>query len=231
MYGAELVFESAFGVADQSTGKPLTPRHRLRFARPDDRGAYRSTLRVVDGGERDRRPGSKANSAGYAVFAKTGCDGARFFAQLSPDHKQSILTPSSRRAMIQRRARDHCNTLEAHYGLALMSNGPGPLEGFGHTGGFQGFVSRTAHFPNQGFTVSVLTNTQDGFAYDWIDGIINILTAFQRYGAPSKRLADWDGRWWSMWGASDLVAAGDVLCQVSPALTKPFDAATRSNFG
>lgn len=158
-----------------------------------------------------------------AGFVATASDVARFFAQLAPDNKASVLSAASRREMLQRRWRDNCNAQESHYGFGLMMNAPGPKEFWGHTGGFQGFVSRTAHFPSLDMTLSVLCNAQDGMSYDWVDGIASILWAFRQYGAPGKRHADWDGRWWSMWGATDLVAMGDALRQVSPAMTRPFD--------
>lgn len=159
-------------------------------------------------------------------FVSTAADVARFFAQLAPDSKASILSPASRREMMHRRWRDDCNSQEAYYGYGTMMNGPGPKEWFGHTGGLQGFVSRTARFTATGFTITVLCNAQDGPAYQWVDGIASILEAFQRHGAPGKRVAGWGGRWWTMWGASDLVPMGQVVCQVAPALNPPFDGAT-----
>lgn len=160
-------------------------------------------------------------------FVSTASDVARFFAQLAPDSKDSILSPASRRDMMHRRWRDNCSSLEAYYGYGTMMNEPGPKEWFGHTGGLQGFISRTARFPASGFTVTVLTNAQDGMAYPWVDGIVSILSAFSKHGAPAnKRLQGWNGRWWSIWGASDLVAMGKIVCQVAPAMATPFDATT-----
>ncbi|MBT2326032.1 beta-lactamase family protein [Variovorax paradoxus] len=159
-------------------------------------------------------------------FVSTASDVARFFAQLAPDSKASILSPASRREMMHRRWRDYCNNQESYYGYGTMMNEHGPKEWYGHTGSLQGFVSRTARFPASGFTVTVLCNAQDGGSYQWVDGIVSILSAFQRHGAPAKREAAWAGRWWSMWGASDLVPMGKVVCQVAPALSLPFDGAT-----
>ncbi|MDM0080710.1 serine hydrolase domain-containing protein [Variovorax sp. J31P179] len=159
-------------------------------------------------------------------FVSTASDVARFFAQLAPDSKEGILSPASRREMMHRRWRDDCNSMEAYYGYGTMMNERGPKEWFGHTGSLQGFISRTARFPASGYTVTVLTNAQDGMAYGWVDGIVSILSAFGRHGAPARRLESWNGRWWSIWGASDLVAMGQVVCQVAPALATPFDAAT-----
>jgi D-alanyl-D-alanine carboxypeptidase len=159
-------------------------------------------------------------------FVSTAADTARFFAQLDPQCKHSILTPASRRAMRQRRWRDECSTQEAWYGLGTMMNAPGANEWFGHTGGLQGFVSRTAHFSASGFTITVLTNALDGLAWLWVDGISSILATFRNFGAPAKRLAAWRGRWWSLYGCADLVPAGNVVLQVAPAMHPPFDAAT-----
>ena len=42
----------------------------------------------------------------------------------------------------------------------------------------------------------------------WIDGIVHILRTFAERGAPPPERADWSGRWWTLWAATDLVAAG-----------------------
>lgn len=161
-----------------------------------------------------------------AGFVSTASDVARFFSQLAPDSPQSILSPASRREMAQRRWRDPCNLLESHYGLGTMLSAPGPREWMGHTGSLQGFLSRTARYPALDLTVTVLTNAQDGLSTEWVEGIASILFAFQQHGAPGKKEAAWAGRWWSLWGASDLVPMGKVVCQVVPAMFVPFNAAT-----
>ncbi|OGB08111.1 MAG: serine hydrolase [Burkholderiales bacterium RIFCSPHIGHO2_12_FULL_65_48] len=161
-----------------------------------------------------------------AGFVSTASDVARFFSQLAPDSKHSILSPASRREMAQRRWRDPCNVFESHYGLGTMLSAPGPREWMGHTGGLQGFLSRTARYPALDLTVTALTNAQDGLSTEWVDGIASILFAFQQHGAPAKKEAAWAGRWWSLWGATDLVPMGKLVCQVVPAMFVPFNAAT-----
>jgi D-alanyl-D-alanine carboxypeptidase len=47
------------------------------------------------------------------------------------------------------------------------------------------------------------------------------LRAFARHGAPSRRTAPWSGRWWSLWGALDLLAAKDRVLVANPLLTNP----------
>lgn len=159
-------------------------------------------------------------------FVSTASDVARFFAQLAPESRKSILSTTSRREMMHRRWRDNCSSQESYYGYGTMTGGSGPKEWYGHTGGLQGFVSRTARFPESGFTITVLCNALDGWSYAWVDGILSILSAFRQHGAPGRKQAAWNGRWWSMWGTTDLVAMGKVVCQVAPAMTVPFDSAT-----
>lgn len=156
-------------------------------------------------------------------FVSTASDVARFFAQLDPKAKKSILSAASRREMNHRRWLDDGNTVEQYYGFGTMISAPGAREWFGHTGSLQGFVSRTSRFPASGFTVTVLCNANDGPAWLWVDGIMSIINAFKQHGAPGKREASWAGRWWNLWGASDLVPMGKVVCQVVPALNPPFD--------
>jgi D-alanyl-D-alanine carboxypeptidase len=159
-------------------------------------------------------------------FVATAADVARFFSQLAPDSKQSILTPASRRDMAQRRWRDPVSNVEMHYGLGTMMGAPGPKEWFGHTGGLQGFVSRTARYTASGYTITVLTNAYDGLSWFWADGIESILEYFKAHGAPAKREAAWAGRWWNQGNAVDLVPMGKVVYIVAPAMWPPLDGAT-----
>ena len=48
-----------------------------------------------------------------------------------------------------------------------------------------------------------------------------ILKRFRDSGAPNADLADWTGRWWSVWGASDLVPVGDKVLIAAPGLANP----------
>ena len=49
-----------------------------------------------------------------------------------------------------------------------------------------------------------------------------ILKRFQESGPPAADLADWTGRWWSVWGATDFVPAGDKVFLANPAMSNPF---------
>jgi hypothetical protein len=79
------------------------------------------------------------------------------------------------------------------------------------------------HFVHSGWTISVLTNASDGFAYPWVDGILSILQNFEQHGAPKVSAKNWRGRWWNLWSAVDLVPMGDHMRAVAPVMFKPFD--------
>ncbi len=173
-----------------------------------------------------------ADNATNALAPATGIistagDLARFFASLDPDAKTSVLTPASRREMVRRQWRDPHSTIESHYGLGMMIGKVDDWEWFGHSGGFQGVASRTVTLPKRDITISVLTNSIDGPAGAWSDGIIHILRGFSKRGAPTKATAGWSGRWWTVWGVIDLVAAKDHVAVASPALLNPFSGASK----
>lgn len=170
----------------------------------------------------DNRTHSLASATG---FVSTAADLARFYGGLAPDAPNRVLTPASRRAMAARRWRDPHSSIERWYGLGTISGtlraGGGDWEWFGHSGGFQGTVSYTRVLPQPGLSVSVLTNAADGMAHAWIDGALQVLRAFERHGGPSRRTAAWSGRWWSLWGATDLLPMRDRVLVANPALANP----------
>ena len=154
-------------------------------------------------------------------FVSTASDLARFFSQLSPRAKTRLLTPASRREMIRPQWRAAHAAVERSYGLGIIS---GVLDGwdwFGHSGGFQGYITRTSVVPVQDLAISVLTNASDGMADAWLEGALHILKRFSAEGAPTAGAADWSGRWWSVWGPTDLVAMGDKVLLAAPGLTNP----------
>jgi CubicO group peptidase (beta-lactamase class C family) len=169
-------------------------------------------------------PGDEPTRALAAAtgFVSTAADLAKFFSQLAPEAKPSVLTRASRREMIRPQWPDPWSEIRRSYGLGVIS---GAIEGwdwFGHSGGFQGYVTRTAVVPEHALAVSLLTNAVDGAAQDWVDGVLSILRRFERAGPPSAAAADWTGRWWSVWRAQDLAPMGDKVLIASPGLARPF---------
>ena len=159
-------------------------------------------------------------------FVSTASDLARFYAQLSPETKRSVLSAASRREMVRRQWTSLHSSVERHYGLGTISGKIGDWEWFGHSGGFQGFITRTVMVPKHDLTVSVLTNAADGMAHSWLDGAVQVLRTFSEHGAPTTRSASWAGRWWSLWGALDLVPMGRKVLVGSPGMTSPLTDAT-----
>jgi CubicO group peptidase (beta-lactamase class C family) len=155
-------------------------------------------------------------------FVSTAADVARFFGQLAPNAKRSVLSVASRREMIRKQWRNPHASVEGYYGLGIMSGTLGGWDWFGHSGGLQGYISRTCVIPRCEMAITILTNATDGWAGFWIDGAIQILRAFATRGTPKRRVRDWTGRWWSAWGAVDLVPMGNVVLVGNPHAFNPF---------
>jgi CubicO group peptidase (beta-lactamase class C family) len=151
----------------------------------------------------------------------TARDLALFFARLSPKARGSVLSVASRREMVRRQWRNRHSSLERHYGLGTISGRLNGWDWFGHSGALQGYITRTCVVPENDLTVAVLTNAIDGWAPMWVDGVLHILHAFSKHGAPSRKASDWAGRWWSLWGAVDLVPVGGKVLAVGPGFINP----------
>jgi CubicO group peptidase (beta-lactamase class C family) len=155
-------------------------------------------------------------------FVSTAGDLARFFARLLPSAETDLLTVDSRHELTRAHWRNPHSMLELHYGLGTMSGGKGEGSWFGNVGYIQGFLSRTAALPAYDLTVSVVANAIDAPANEWIAGALHIFATCARYGSPSDATRDWGGRWWSVWGPSDLVPLGERVLVANPALAMPF---------
>jgi CubicO group peptidase (beta-lactamase class C family) len=156
----------------------------------------------------------------------TAHDLVRFFAQLDPTAPGSMLSRASRREMIRRQWREPHLSTERYYGLGIRSGTTEGWDWFGHGGAFQGFASRTVMLPDQALTLSIVVNATDGPAMLLIDGVIHILQTFARRGPPTPAVSDWNGRWWSIWQAHDLVPMGDRVLVADPAKPLPFQDAS-----
>jgi CubicO group peptidase (beta-lactamase class C family) len=203
---AELAETLADGPAPRST--PLALGHSARLpagARLPIPGDYSTNALVA--------------AAGVVSTAK---DLVRFFQRLSPAAKEGLLSGASRREMIRQRWRDPDSSIERYYGLGIVSGSLHGWDWFGHSGGLQGYVTRTSVLPAQGLALSVLTNAVDGLAHQWLEGCVQILRAFAEGGAPSGRAASWTGRWWTLWNPIDLVAVGNKVLVVRPDFFNPF---------
>jgi CubicO group peptidase (beta-lactamase class C family) len=168
-------------------------------------------------------PGDQSTHALAAAtgFVSTAADLARFFGQLSPGAATSVLSAASRREMSRPQWEDKWAALPQKYGLGTISGSFDGWDMFGHSGGFPGYVTRSAVIPEHDLALSCLTNAVDGMSHVWLDGALSILKRFKADGAPSAELADWSGRWWSAGGVLDLVPVGDKVVLSAPGLTNP----------
>jgi len=192
---------------------------------PLPRGALfaRGHTRKLPLGERCVIPGDNPAHAlaSAAGFVATAADTARFFAQLAPNAKKSILSVASRREMTRHHWRVP-QSFEAYYDLGVNAGKTDGWDWFGHGGGFQGYLSRTAVLHESEVAISILSNSIDGAAPLWLDGCLHIMRMFKTRGAPERRLHDWRGRWWTLWNALDLVPVGKHVLIANPHLVSPF---------
>lgn len=159
-------------------------------------------------------------------FVSTAADIAKFFGSIDPAAKKSILTPASRREMVRQQWSDQDMQMPEGYGLGLSSGAVEDWQWFGHGGGFQGCLSQTAVLKDRGIAISIITNSADGLAAVWLDGTIRILREFSLRGPSSAKTRSWQGRWWSLWGAGDLVPFADHVVVANPEMANPFAGAS-----
>ena len=171
-------------------------------------------------------PGDQSTHALAAAtgFVSTASDLVKFFGQLDPKASDSILSPASRREMTRTQWFDAYSVVPGGYGLGIMTGAFAGWDWFGHGGGFQGYLTRTAVVPSRGLAVSLLTNAADGMPQLWTDGVLHILSEFAKAGPPTAKAKakDWTGRWWGVWGTTDLVPMGDKVMLALPGLATPF---------
>jgi CubicO group peptidase (beta-lactamase class C family) len=154
-------------------------------------------------------------------FVSTVADTALFFNQLNPTARRSVLSRASRRDMVHRQWRNP-SAIENYYGLGLQVGPVAGWNGLGHGGALLGYLSRTITIQEIGVTVSIMGNSGDAWAAVWADGVVNIMRTLANNGPPARRVRDWTGRWWSPWGAYDLVPAGNKVLVAGPAFINPF---------
>jgi D-alanyl-D-alanine carboxypeptidase len=201
----------------------------LTHTTPDLPGTAKAPLAMGHTGRLPvgRHPATLAQKPTNAMAAATGFtstarDLTRFFASLDPRAPKSVLSAESRREMTRRHWSVPHSKEPRWYGLGTMHGNVDGHGCYGHSGGFPGFITRTAHVPDWNVTISLLTNAIDGQANPWVDGLIGILHRFSESGPPAPKVAKWAGRWWSIWASFDLVPMGDKVVIADPAALTPF---------
>ncbi len=155
-------------------------------------------------------------------FVSTPSDLARFYGSLDPAANLSVISITSRREMI----REHWPIIGSHpprnYGLGTARVTIGDWTLVGHGGGFQGVRTKTAFVMGENLSLSVAIHAADGEPQGMLESAARILQTFKRLGPASKRSADWSGRFWSPWGATDLVPFASRVLVAQPGMADPF---------
>lgn len=161
-------------------------------------------------------------------FVSTPGDLARFFGSLAPNARNRLLSVDSRREMTRSQWQEPHAIAPRWYGLGTFQGtatlapvAAGGWSWFGHSGSFLGTLSRTCVVPTEELAVSIATNASDGLAEAWLEGSLQVLRACAEFGAPGRRTAPWKGRWWSLWGAMDLLPLKDRVLVSNPTLAAP----------
>jgi CubicO group peptidase (beta-lactamase class C family) len=114
----------AAGLTETEPDMPI--RGRWHFARGHSAKVQLGRRLVIPG---DNALDALAPAGG---FVSTASDVARYFAQLSPGAKRSILSVASRREMVRRHWRNPHSSLEGYYGLGIISGTFHGWDWFGH---------------------------------------------------------------------------------------------------
>ncbi len=173
-----------------------------------------------------RRYGVPTDTCTHALASATGfvstpSDLVRFFGQLATTSPSTLLSFESRREIARPLWRIP-GAVVRHYGLGTAHGETGGWTWFGHGGGFPGVRSFTVVVPEHGIAVSVCLHATDGDPQGMVENILRILQVFATNGPADPALADWAGRYWSLWGASDFVPMGNKVLVALPNQGNPF---------
>jgi len=90
------------------------------------------------------------------------------------------------------------------------------MEWLGHTAASRASSRAPAVLPAQGLTISVSPNSSGGLPFLLLEGQYSISCGRSPARRADPQGPDWTGRWWSLWGASDLVPMGDKVLVAAP---------------
>lgn len=166
------------------------------------------------------KPFSRISTNG--MVAATGfCSNAEDMCRYFSAHfygNNVLLTDASKRAM--HKAEWESERKSEKYGLGMIAYKKTGWKLRGHSGGFPGFVTSTKFDPEKKLVVSALTNALGGPAEMITGAIINIIDTFHEKADPNaktgKSLKKFTGRFYSKWGATDIVLAGSTLRATRP---------------
>lgn len=119
---------------------------------------------------------------------------------------------------------------DQRYGLGLQVMQVGDRRVVGHGGAFPGFITATRIDPAARLVAVVLTNAIDAPAAELVCGVLRLIDAAHAPTVAGESVdADADrftGRFFSLWGAADVVRLGDRLVAVDLDRIDPLDHVT-----
>ena len=198
------------GLAD--TGGELDPSRSDQYAAAHSGLAVAQQRHVID--HVDTR----------ALAAATGCystanDLSAFFSALLPGDTR-LLDDDAKREQRHR----HWDTKgDSGYGYGLVLNKLGDVEVFGHSGGYPGHITCTHGEVEDGWVVSVLTNSIDGPAGSLAEGFFRLLSLARKadHERCDESAVKFTGRFASLWGLDDVVRLDGRLFMVDPTAGNP----------
>ncbi|HVF20364.1 MAG TPA: serine hydrolase domain-containing protein [Mycobacteriales bacterium] len=162
-----------------------------------------------------------------AYVAATGCcataENLALFAEAHCFGVPGLLSDDAKRVMQQ--PLWAVEGEKQHYALGLQCFDVGPRSVLGHGGAFPGFITATRFDPSESLVVVVLTNAIDGPAAELANGIVRLIdSAHDGDGPAAEPDADrFAGRFYSVWGVTDIVRIGRRLVAVDLDRIDPSD--------
>lgn len=194
------------------TGGELDP------ARADQYAAGHSALST----SRERRVLDHVDTR--ALAAATGCystarDLTSFYSALLPGDTR-LLDDDAKREQRHR----HWDTKdEGGYGYGLILNKIDDVQVYGHSGGYPGHITCTHAEADDGWVVSVLTNSIDGPAGSLAEGFFRLLALGRKadHKPTDDSAVKFTGRFASLWNVADVVRIDGRLFMLGPTLMNP----------
>ncbi len=163
-------------------------------------------------------------------FCSTTSDLARFYESLFLPSR-GLLTAKSRRKMMKT-PYSVARRKSCQYGLGIIAEKIATTMTLGHSGGFQGFQTKTIFIPTERCTISVGINSIEGDPREILTSLIHAINFFCEHSRSSKhasvqRHRRFLGRYRSIWSVIDIIAIGTALFKIDPDCANLAESAVR----
>lgn len=173
---------------------------------------------------RKRLPIAKDISTNAMSSATGFCSTASDLCAYFDSHmigRKSVLSEESKKEMQRIQWQTSMNS---SYGLGLEISYCKNNKLVGHGGGFPGHATKSFFDSEHKIVISVLANSINGNANNLANSVYDTIIYFlENYKTSSKKLDKYEGRYVSLWGATDFVSLGDKIMFVCPFDWSPFN--------